>query len=105
MLGLLSEAIEPKANRRLLPPVSPSPIHKKGLKGKIRKKKTNSIKKAPCRAPAEGVSLPLDRDDKQRHTSPGAAGVFEGAAPPVLKCGQWDNYRTIFFRAHSFLLP
>ena len=35
--------------------------------------------------PAEGVSLPLDRDDEQRHTSPGAAGVHEGAAPHVLK--------------------
>ncbi len=42
------------------------------------------------------MSLPLDRDDEQRHTSPRAAGVYEGAAPPVLKCGQWDNYRTIF---------
>ena len=30
------------------------------------------------------MSLPLDRDDEQRHTSPGAAGVYEGAAPPVL---------------------
>ena len=35
--------------------------------------------KALCRAPAEGVS------DKGGHTSPGAAGVFEGAAPPVLR--------------------
>ena len=33
--------------------------------------------------PAEGVSLPLARDDEQRRTSPGAAGVYEGAAPPV----------------------
>ena len=33
---------------------------------------------ARCSVPAEGVSL------AQRHTSPGAAGVFEGAAPPVL---------------------
>ena len=24
------------------------------------------------------------------------ADKFEGAAPPVLMCGQWDNYRTIF---------
>ena len=35
--------------------------------------------------------MPLDRDDEQRHTSPGAAGVFEGAAPPVLKCGRRDS--------------
>ena len=26
----------------------------------------------------------MDRDDEQRHTSPGAAGVSEGAEPPVL---------------------
>ena len=40
---------------------------------------------APSRAPAEGVSLPLDGDDEQRHTSPRAAGVCEGAEPPVFK--------------------
>jgi len=34
---------------------------------------------ALCRAPAEGVSEGLSRG----HTSPGAAGVYEGAAPPV----------------------
>ena len=33
---------------------------------------------ARCSVPAKGVSL------AQRHTSPGAAGVYEGAAPPVL---------------------
>jgi len=33
---------------------------------------------ALCRAPAEGVSF------AKRHTSPGAAGVYEGAEPPVL---------------------
>ncbi len=32
----------------------------------------------------EGSLCPRHRDDEQRHTSPGAAGVFEGAAPPVL---------------------
>ena len=34
---------------------------------------------ALIRAPAEGVS------DAGGHTSPGAAGVYEGAEPPVLK--------------------
>ena len=39
---------------------------------------------------------PRHRDDEQRHTSPGAARVFERAAPPVLKCGQRDKYLTSF---------
>ena len=53
-------------------------------------------KKAPAGARRRACLCPRHRDDEQRHTSPGAAGVFEGAAPPVLKCGQWDSYRTIF---------
>ena len=28
--------------------------------------------------------MPMDRDVEQRHTSPRAAGVYEGAEPPVL---------------------
>jgi|GEM_PF-2956798 len=51
-------------------------------------------KKAPAGARRRACLCPRHRDDEQRHTSPGAAGVFEGAAPPVLKCGQRDNYRT-----------
>ena len=41
-------------------------------------------KKAPAGARRRACLCPRHRDDEQRHTSPGAAGVFEGAAPPVL---------------------
>ena len=51
--------------------------------------------------PAEGVSLPLDCDDEQRHTSPGAAGVYEGAEPPVLMYG-WGDSNSHAFR-HQIL--
>ena len=39
------------------------------------------------------MSLPLDRDDEQRHTSPGAPGVYEGTEPPELR--KWRSEATI----------
>ena len=47
--------------------------------------------------------MPLDRDDEQRHTSPGAAGVYEGAAPPVLTRNAGKGLRSFAIStAYSF---
>ena len=58
------------------------------------RQKRNGTKKAPAGARRRACLCPRHRDDEQRHTSPGAAGVFEGAAPPVLivrAMGQLSN--------------
>ena len=61
-------------------------------------------KKAPAGARRRACLCPRHRDDEQRHTSPGAAGVFEGAAPPVLMVramGQLSNHFWGFYGAVS----
>ena len=36
----------------------------------------------------------IGRRRRQIRKGEQAAGVYEGAEPPVLRYGQWDNYRT-----------
>ena len=67
---------------------------RKRTKGRIIHKKTGHLEErsddALCRAPAVPGILPLGKIVEGEK----AAGVYEGAEPPVLRYGQRDNYRT-----------